>query len=197
MGARVRRPAAIVLFRRAPRLIVETEAAKSTDLVQISFVAGYRFVCRYARLTTAEISRRSHGLLSNPRTKDLSEDAFSLSSDEQGWSPLQSARPPILHAVGADRGTHNSGEVRSSLAPVEAGAAQDTTRPVCAVCQHGVGIDPDCAQKRDPGLGEDAGIAGQLDMTVLDQSIGQGDPQLSRKMIPMSSARTAGVAARR
>src|SRR5262249_18033138 len=111
-------------------------------------------------------------LLSDLRAKHLSEHPLSHRRDDQRAGAIDAPRPPIADAVGADRGTHQSSEMRSSLAPVEARAAENAARRPGAPCQYRIGIDADVAQKRDPGVREYAGITGQFDMAAPGQSVG-------------------------
>ena len=57
----------------------------------------------------------------------------------------------------------DTGKMRSPLAPIEAGSAEQTTRPFGSTCEHRFDVDAESAQKPHAGLRQHPRIACQFD----------------------------------
>src|SRR6202022_2871751 len=75
-------------------------------------------------------------------------------------------------------------------APVETGPAIDMAAPA------GIEIHPEVAAKTDAGLGHRAAFAGQLDIAVLGQRIGETDAELAGEMVVAGAGRPHRLVAR-
>src|SRR4029453_18607881 len=96
---------------------------------------------------------------------------------------LQTPCPAPLHAVRAECRPDEATKMQAPLAPVETRAAKHPPCSRRASDLQGIRIDSDLCKEGDTGLGDDTGVARQLDIPPSAQGVGEGDAEPPRKMV--------------
>lgn len=109
--------------------------------------------------------------------------------DLNGAAAGEPANPAELEQALGDAGAERSGQVRSALGPVQAGAGERTAAPA-----QRLDVDPQRAQPVFSRHGQAVTGLGRLNQPLVSQRLGQADPKASREVVvtgPSSADRGA------
>jgi len=86
--------------------------------------------------------------------------------------------------------------MRSPLAPIETGPAEDARGALTAPCQQGINIDSHSVEELDAGVGYQSRIARQLSVATCHEGICERNAETAGKMVVARSRRSEGYVSR-
>src|ERR1700730_1910933 len=132
------------------------------------------------RSTSDQAPSRSFAAVTPRRAshpESLAKAAFAGRGDADRARLGTAADPVQRKAARRERRTKGAADMEAPLAPIETGPAIDVAAPA------GIEIHPEVAAKTHAGLGHRAALAGQLDIAVFGQRVGQTDAELAGEMV--------------
>src|SRR4051794_19925435 len=90
--------------------------------------------------------------LGQSRAEPLAKDALALWRDRDGARAVDAAYPVLPETVRADGCSDRARNMRTPLAPVEAGPAQDAPRAPAVARRNRIDVDADATKKFDPRI---------------------------------------------
>jgi hypothetical protein len=122
----------------------------------------------------------------------FSKDPLPLRGDGDG----DATNPAILKAVGADCCPDCARQMRSPLAPIETGPAEDARGALTAPRQQAINIDSHSTEELDTGVGYQSRIARQLRVATRHKGICKRNAETAGKMVVARSCRSEGYVSR-
>src|SRR5690242_9194450 len=121
--------------------------------------------------------------LAQPRAEPLAKNALSLWRDRDGARAVDAAYPVLPKTVRADGCADRARNMRTPLAPIEAGPTQDASRAPAIARRNRIDVNADAIKKFDSRIRNQTAIAGQLDVIAHDQRIGERDTETAGKVV--------------
>lgn len=96
----------------------------------------------------------------------------------------------MLHAVLANERAEHAGEMWPALAPIQTGPAQNPPRMLGAPLQDFADVHPYRGKPRNADVRHNSGVAGEFDIAVSHQPVGDRYAELTGQMVVTGSRAT-------
>ena len=115
--------------------------------------------------------------------KAFTKGALALRRELHRARSRQTASPSVLHAVSANQRPEHAGKVWPTLAPIQTWAAGNTPRMLGPPLQYLADVHPYCGKVHDARIGDHSGIAGEFDIAIAHEPVGDRYAELAGQMV--------------